>query len=33
MTAKWGDIIDPKPTETRTPEQVVDDVLKRLASL
>lgn len=33
MTAKWDYIIHPKPTETRTPEQVVDHVLKRLASL
>ncbi len=30
MTAKWADIIDPKPIETRTPEQVIDRVLGRL---
>ena len=30
MTVKWADIIDPKPAETRTPEQVIDHVLGRL---
>ncbi len=30
MTAKWGDIINPKPEETRTPQQVIDHVLARL---
>lgn len=30
MTAKWDDIVNPKPEETRTPEQVVEHVLGRL---
>lgn len=30
MPTKWADIIDPKPEETRTPEQVIDQVMGRL---
>ncbi len=30
LTAKWADIVDPKPADTRTPEQIVDHVLTRL---
>lgn len=30
LTAKWGDIINPKPVETRTPEQVIEQVMARL---
>lgn len=32
ITVKWDDIINPKPVETRTPEQVIDQIMKRLAS-
>lgn len=30
MPTKWADIINPKPVETRTPEQVIDQVMDRL---
>lgn len=30
MTAKWDDIINPKPVETRTQEQIIDQVMTRL---
>lgn len=30
MTAKWANIINPKPVETRTPEQVIEQVMTRL---
>lgn len=30
MTAKWADIVNPKPVETRTPEQVIEQVMTRL---
>lgn len=30
MTVKWADIINPKPVETLTPEQVIDQVMARL---
>lgn len=30
MPAKWEDIVNPKPTETRTPEQVIDHVMECL---
>lgn len=30
MTAKWADIVNPKPVETRTPEQVIEQVMNRL---
>lgn len=30
MKARWADILDPKPIEERTPEQVVGHVLGRL---
>lgn len=30
MTAKWSDIVNPKPVETRTPEQVINQVMTRL---
>lgn len=30
MAMKWADIIDPKPVETRAPEQIIDHVLGRL---
>lgn len=33
MTAKWADIVNPKPVETRTPEQVIEQVMQRLTAL
>lgn len=30
MTAKWDDIINPKPVETRTEEQIIEQVMTRL---
>lgn len=30
MALKWADVLNPKPVETRTPEQVIDHVLGRL---
>lgn len=33
MTAKWADIINPKPVEARTPEQVIEQVMSRLKEI
>lgn len=30
MAAKWADVTNPKPEETRTPEQVINHVLGKL---
>ena len=33
MQAKWADILNPKPEETRSPEEVIRHVKDRLAEL
>lgn len=30
ITIKWADIINPKPVEIRTPEQVIHQIMTRL---
>lgn len=33
MTAKWADIVNPKPVETRTPGDVKNHMLKKLQAI